>query len=637
MALEGYISATSIAPGDKISFHVSSDVSAAVRIEIFEVRQPSLAPVFVDCADARHYDTPPRAYETGCGWPPFYTLEIPLHWPSALYRAVLSSDSPKARCEIFFVVRSAEPGSKSSTMLQFATTTYQAYNSWGGKSLYPWNSPLRSRKVSFDRPGGLDYSRETAFLLWMHKNGVSFECCSSVDLHQDPELLSHYQLLLSVGHDEYWSKEMRDNVEGFTSNGGNVAFFGGNTCWWQIRFEDGNRTMVCYRSALEDPLLGVDDSRVTVNWYQEPVNRPENYMTGVSFRSGAGIWRPCTSSMNLKAFTVRQAHHWVFDGTGLSDGCLFGVGEYVVGYETDAADYVMDAAGNLRLTGRDGTPPSFVVLATADLHDWGPCGKAGFATMGIFNRTGTVFTAATTDWARGLFNPNSVIPRITLNVIRRLGSRCSAHHWEVIEDRLNIVAICANQGRLFGATRSNSLVSREITGQRREWAPIGEANDIGTMSCGENSSSRGGYDIYAATRKGMLIRREAVADHSSTWQAFGALPEATGLAYANNYLYCANHDGKIFRRVLENASEWEPFGSLDKLVTMCSSDLEVFAVTNDNTLWWAELFGSGHIYDESTWKPIGEVPSGIVSLAALDGKLFAIAKDNLLWRTVASR
>src|SRR5207248_3969390 len=115
----------------------------------------------------------------------------------------------------------------------------------------------------------------------------------------DPDFLGRYRLLLSVGHDEYWSKEMRDAVEGFTASGGNVAFFSGNVCWWQVRFENDDRTMVCYKYAgpddpshcnINDPETATDPSRVTVNWRSPPVNRPENAMTGVSCFTGA-YWR----------------------------------------------------------------------------------------------------------------------------------------------------------------------------------------------------------------------------------------------------------------------------------------------------------------------------------------------------------
>ncbi|MBI3801340.1 MAG: hypothetical protein HY268_30755, partial [Deltaproteobacteria bacterium] len=426
--LSGYASATSVLPGKTLSFHLSSRRAAVVRISIVRIGAVDV-PVHTASATVGTHAIPARAYEVGCNWPSCYTLSVPTTWLSGLYRADLVTDIG-GHTSLPFIVKAARHGVTSPILFQFAATTGQAYNGWGGKNLYPSDSEDRARKVSFNRPGGLDYTRERPFLRWLERNGFAVECCTSLDLHEDTDCLGGYQLLLSVGHDEYWSKEMRDNVERFIDTGGNVAFFSGNVCWWQVRFEDSNRTMVCYKSAFEDPLSGVDNGRVTVEWYSAPVVRPENSLTGVSFRHGAGIWWPCDSSMNEKAYQVRFADHWVFAGTGLHNNDLFGKGENIVGYDTDAAEHV-EVSGIPRVTGTDGTPPTFVVLATADLRDWSPCGKGGHATLGVYRRVGTVFTAATTDWANGFQFLESAVHQITRNVVNQLRHPYPDESWEV--------------------------------------------------------------------------------------------------------------------------------------------------------------------------------------------------------------
>ena len=67
--------------------------------------------------------------------------------------------------------------------------------------------------------------------------------------------------MLSVGHDEYWSWEMRDAVEGFVAAGGNVAFFSGNDASWQVRFDEGCHTMTSYKymGPFSDPVIGTAD------------------------------------------------------------------------------------------------------------------------------------------------------------------------------------------------------------------------------------------------------------------------------------------------------------------------------------------------------------------------------------------
>ena len=178
---------------------------------------------------------------------------------------------------------------------------------------------------------------------------------------------------------------MRDNVEAFVASGGNVAFFSGNVCWWQVRFEDNNRTMVCYKDATEDSqLTGVDNNRITVNWRDQPVSRPENSLTGVSFANGAGWWNGDAGSRPAVDYRVRFARHWVFETTGLNDGDGFGAADLIVGYEVDAAVFVEDENGIPRATGTDGTPLNFLVLATADCTSWGPGGQSGWRQWAFF-------------------------------------------------------------------------------------------------------------------------------------------------------------------------------------------------------------------------------------------------------------
>jgi hypothetical protein len=281
---------------------------------------------------------------------------------------------------------------------------------------------VRSVTVTFDRPGDqlafLD-SAEGSFISWAESNNIALEYCTSIDLHANQESLNYYQLLVSVGHDEYWSKEMRDGVEAFVANGGNVAFFSGNVCWWQVRFENNNRRMVCYKSdenpATPDPLL--QTSRATIHWFNSPVNRPENQMTGVSFRNGAGWWDP-PDPQPFPDYVVWGSQHWVFSGTGLQDGDGFGSDAQILAYETDAAEFV-EQNGTPKVTGSDFTPTSFHILATADLRNWK--NKQGWATMGIYqNNGGSVFTAATIGWARGLQANDQMVSQITKNVIARL-------------------------------------------------------------------------------------------------------------------------------------------------------------------------------------------------------------------------
>jgi hypothetical protein len=444
--IQGYGGQTSYFPGEILTLHISSRVPS-FNVDIF--RRGGNEQVLLNVqGTSTLLQVPDNAYSNGCGWPPTINVAIPADWASGLYIArITATDGVNNDTkDIPFVVRAAA-GQQNNIVCILPFSTIIAYNRWGGRSLYghsvdndsagafQWSVP-RAFKATVDRP--IRYAvapladeatfndvtfRWTPFLAWLDNNGFAVDYCTSVDLHSGSAPLNAYTLMLSICHDEYWSKEMRDNVEAFVVAGGNAAFFSGNTCWWQVRFEDNNHTMVCYKDSSLDPLASADPARCTVNWYDTPVNRPENTMTGVSWRNGA--ISPAGSSP-AQNFVVRNATHWVFAGTGLANGDLFGT-EVLLhdapGSETDACLFI--DLGTPFPTGQDGTPLDFTILAVADLPGWtNVSGTPSRATMGIYGRGGFVFTAATTDWSRGLNpqGPPGIVDIITSNVLNQLSA-----------------------------------------------------------------------------------------------------------------------------------------------------------------------------------------------------------------------
>src|SRR4030081_527334 len=86
-----------------------------------------------------------------CNWTPSYTLTVPTTWTDGVYLAVLSN-AQGFQTYVPFVVRDDNP--QAALLYQQPIDTYEAYNSWGGKSLYDFNSSggAHAFKVSFDRP-----------------------------------------------------------------------------------------------------------------------------------------------------------------------------------------------------------------------------------------------------------------------------------------------------------------------------------------------------------------------------------------------------------------------------------------------------------------------------------------------------
>ena len=440
--VEGYADRLSYRPGESVSFHVST----SARTYALEVAREGARREVVwsreGIAGAEH-PVPQDASSRGCGWPVSSTMPIPDTWKSGYYSVrmrvadnggeFIQRGRRTASAEMFFVVRPAQPGRDSKILIQLTTNTYNAYNNWGGYSLYAYHGRdhVQGRRVSFDRPlAGFFSNWEHPFVAWAEKAGYAIDYAVNSDLEFHPELLDPYRLVLSVGHDEYWSAPMRDHLEAFIGRGGNVAFLSGNSVCWQVRSEDVGRALVCWKQAFEqDPLYKSDDHRtLSTLWSHHLVKRPENQLTGVGFLFGGYHLSHGQYMDGPGAFRVHRLDHWLFAGTDLEKGDAFGGKDTIVGYECDGCEFTLKD-GLPVPTHRDGTPESFAILATAPAR-WHPddCewydrwekGRQGAAVLGTYTRGGTVVTVGTTDWAHGLRGDDPVVVRITRNILDRL-------------------------------------------------------------------------------------------------------------------------------------------------------------------------------------------------------------------------
>jgi hypothetical protein len=434
--VEGYTDQLSYAPGDTVKLHTSTE-AATFAVEIARLG-PKREVVWskVDVPGKKH-PVPNNASSHGCQWPVAVEVPIPNNWKSGYYAIRLTAagaDKP-ASPEPFFVLRPSEPGKASKILLQLSTNTYNAYTNWGGYSLYAYHGrhKVQGRRVSFDRPQFSQFwNWEQPFVVWAEANGYALDYCVNSDLEFRPELLKQYKLVLSVGHDEYWSRPMRDHLEKFIGDGGNAAFFSGNTCCWQVRSEDKGRALTCWKQNFgDDPMYRIEarHAELSTLWSHYLVNRPENQLTGVGFLWG-GYRKSHGQFMNDPAeFTVHHPDHWLFAGTGVKRGDKFGDKDTVVGYECDGCELVWKD-GLPEPTYRDGTPKGFKVLATCPAR-WHPddCewyekwekGRTGNAVVGTYTRGGTVVTVGSTDWSHGLRGNDPVVVRVTKNVLDQLG------------------------------------------------------------------------------------------------------------------------------------------------------------------------------------------------------------------------
>ncbi len=619
MAVSGYASKTSVRPGTgedaTIRFHLSApDGTYSISVQNILSDTPAL---ILDNVSITQQPPPSEAGWEGFGWPCVVGLTIPAGssaiWPTGIYHLKCNGDVLAP-----FVVLPEHPGSSSRILMQAVFITPQAYNEQGGKSLY---SDVAT--VSFDRPMTLR-DDDLAFALWLKENGYNVEFCSSLDIHDDPTLLANYDCMITVGHDEYWTWEMCDNVERFVADGGNVVVLSGNTCFRQVRLEPNaagakNRMIVCYKNAT-DPVA--DRRKTTVAFAQPPVNRPANTFLGAGWCTGAyyGIGP-------LVPFEIYFPNHRYFQG--LDFGPLGPSGRprtsSFLTYETDAASFVLDEGGSPYVTGVDGTPSSTVVLAGADLSAW--YGKPGWATMTLLSNNGRVFHAGTTAWVAAMrSDPN--IATITRRVLADLGSR--QWIWEHIGAGVNIVGMAACQGKLFCATSDNRLWRRHPVGAETGWLPIGHANDVRTLAAL-------GDTLFAVTGNNQLWWR-TTAESDVRWTPNGSGPEGGTLAMvaSGSVLYAVATDGNLYYRpASRGTSDWRRVGLNPSLLAnnprikaMAAHNGVLLAATTEGRL----VRNSSELIEESTaWIDVGECNS-CGALAVVDGMLFCSTTGNKLWR-----
>jgi cellulose synthase/poly-beta-1,6-N-acetylglucosamine synthase-like glycosyltransferase len=450
--IEGYASRTSVNRGDTLRLFVNTD-SEFYTVRIFRMG-------WYGGSGARELARPIRRRgqvqpapsvdpSTGlieCRWNDPIRLTIPqdhsdaTDWASGVYVAKLTAEPTGYDSYITFVVR--DDARASTYLVQSSVTTFQAYNNWGGKSLYAFNSiGEQAAKVSFDRPyasspipvatsgagagdlfttnsipvgypasaAGWEYN----MIRWLEKEGYDVTYATNIDVHAHQDLLESHIAFLSIGHDEYWSGEMRRNVEQARDRGIHLGFFSSNTCYWQIRMEPSrftgelNRTIVAYKenAPWHDPLsLDQDpknDHLVTTKWRNAPVNRPEAGLLGSMFLE---VETPVNGD-----FVIEDAEGWITYNTGLTKGSSL---RGVVGYEVDG----MSAS----------SPPGTHIVARSSVSQ-----IAGTATVYHAASGAVVFSSGSMQWSWGLDDYNtpelrkSVLSRevqqMTRNILARLG------------------------------------------------------------------------------------------------------------------------------------------------------------------------------------------------------------------------
>lgn len=495
--------------GEEIQLHVNTTADSYDIEIIRDGNEPHTVLRLSGLSGERH-TTPDDAYAVGCGWPVSTVIPVDRNWTTGFYLIVASIevDGVRLSTEHFFVLK-PQRENRGRIALVLTTSTLLAYNDWGGANAYrglgdephkPDFTPLQAARrpiargllrvaegaprnaSSFTPPPGWvprhasiefaqaeGYSRhyadafwaiyERSFVVWAEQQGYDLDYLTQHDLHFDESALDGYNLVVLVGHDEYWSWEMRDRIDAFTDGGGNIARFAGNFIW-QVRLSEDGSTQECYRLPEFDPQREANPRRVTTAWDAPIVDRPAAPSLGLTGMAGVYNRYGNAAPRSTGGFTVYRPGHWVFEGTDLYYGDTFGGAPIcVAAFEMDSVEYTF-RKGLPYPTGEDGAPSNLEILALAPAtcgqeDKWEgtvPLGapanevldfieaifegnvpehmqdrKYGAGMIGVMERgRGVVFNSGSTEWVSGLIHKDPYTEQITHNVLNRLMKRTEA-------------------------------------------------------------------------------------------------------------------------------------------------------------------------------------------------------------------
>jgi N,N-dimethylformamidase beta subunit-like protein len=351
-AVEGYASEVSVLPGEQIHLHVSTDPGAAYEVQVYRLGwYGGLGGRLVADSENQGVPQPETADENGAAWPVTDTVSIPADAVSGyfLVRMVLLEGRDAGRAAQTIVIVRAPPARQSQLLVQVPVDTWQAYNGWGGHSLYDSTSSLgRVNRVSFLRPYAPGYLQtfewEIQLVRFLEREGYDVSYQTDVDTQRDPGSLLDHRLVVVAGHDEYWTSRIRDAFDAARDAGTNLAFMGSNVGYWQIRYENAESTIVSYKSTA-DP--DTDPAQQTVQFRQLTPPRPECALVGVQWEGGLESFADAPRGYTVVAPSTDP---WL-RGTGLVNGSVL---PGIVGPEWDTQS--CSVPGAIRLFHYEGAP-----------------------------------------------------------------------------------------------------------------------------------------------------------------------------------------------------------------------------------------------------------------------------------------
>jgi hypothetical protein len=450
--IQGFATDISVDQGQTVQFKVDTPASA-YRLDIYRMgyyggqgaRQiTTVNPSASLPQNQPNCLTQPTTGLIDCGnWAVSASWNVPLDAVSGIYFAKLvRTDGPAGSSHIVFVVR--DDDGRSDILFQTSDTTWQAYNQYGGNSLYVGQPAGRAYKVSYNRPfttrstSNEDwlFNSEYPAVRFLEANGYNLSYSTGVDTdRRGAELLEH-KTFLSVGHDEYWSGQQRANVEAARDAGVNLGFLSGNEIFWKTRWENSisaggtpYRTLVTYKETHANATIDPQDPPTWTGTWMDPRfsppadgGRPQNRLTGQLFTVNC-----CTYDMQASAADSALRLWRSTRVASLTGNQTTTLGDSLLGYEWDTSpDNGFRPPGLIQLS-------STTISGAQVLQDYGSNYGTGTAThhLSLYRAPSgaLVFGAGTVQWSwglddnhdRGTATSDVAVRQATVNLLADMG------------------------------------------------------------------------------------------------------------------------------------------------------------------------------------------------------------------------
>jgi hypothetical protein len=465
--IEGFADSFSANVGGSIDFKIRSPATS-YQIDIYRMGYyggdgarliTSLTPDISVSQNQPACSTDTATGLVDCGnWGVSATWSIPATAVSGVYFARISrTDGTSGANQIPFVV--TDNSSHSDVVFTTSDETWQAYNDWGGYSLYagnatgsPWcctaldpgravavsyNRPFATR---FDTPGGQDFFFATEFpmIRFLEKNGYDVSYVSQQDIAQAgaAPMLEQHKVFVNAGHSEYWDAAGRANVTAARDAGVNLAFFTGNTMWWKTRWASSNygdeayRTLITYKESLDSAQSDPAGPPTWTGEWRDPRfsppgdgGQPENALTGQ-------LWMVnCCSYADQVPAAYSKLRIWRNTAVAnLQPGQTYSMPNETLGYEWDSdVDNSSRPAGEIDMSKTCENVSQLLLDYREDIGTGNACNSL---TLYRAASGALVFDAGTVQWAWGLDsdhdgNATSTSPAMqqaTVNLLADMGA-----------------------------------------------------------------------------------------------------------------------------------------------------------------------------------------------------------------------